>query len=232
MASADPPAVSVVMPVYNGNRFLERAVASLHAQTFAGWELLAVDDASQDDSHARLCRLAVADERVRVFHRAANGGPAAARNDALRQARGELVAYLDCDDEFYPDYLQLTWGHRHRSEVLVFGYDLVEERPGHALCGRVRPYDPRPHAAQLFTVNIVVPLGVAHRRTLLARAGLFDERLRYEEDWDLWRRFAQAGAAFTFVPARSGRYHVRPGSQARVAGGRPPAPLPKEGRAE
>lgn len=229
MASADLPAVSVVMPVYDGGRFLDRAVASLLAQTLAEWELLAVDDASTDDSHERLCRLAAADARVRVFRRAVNGGPAAARNDALRQARGELVAYLDCDDEFYPGYLQAAWEHRHRSEVLVFAYDQAEERPGHPEYGHVRSYDPRPHAARLFAVNIVVPLGVAHRRALLERVGLFDERLRYEEDWELWKRFACAGAAFTFVPARSGLYHVRGDSLARTAGGSPPAAPPHGG---
>lgn len=227
MASAIPPTVSVVMPVYNGGRFLDRAVASLLAQTLADWELLAADDASSDDSHDRLCRLASADARVRVFRRSVNGGPAAARNDALRQARGELVAYLDCDDEFYPDYLRTAWEHRHRSEVLVFAYDQAEERPGHPDCGRVRAYDPRPHAARLFAVNIVVPLGVAHRRSLLDRVGLFDERLRYEEDWELWKRFACAGAAFTFVPARSGLYHVRGDSLARTAAGGPPGASPR-----
>jgi hypothetical protein len=109
---------------------------------------------------------------------------------------------------------------RGRGDVLVFGYDLVEERPGHPGFGTTTPYDPRPHLARLPYENIVVPLGVVHRRDLLDRAGYFDESFgRHrdrEEDTDLWRRFAVAGAAFTFVPEKSGRYHVRADSLSRT----------------
>jgi glycosyltransferase involved in cell wall biosynthesis len=83
------------MPVYNGTRFLDRAVASVRAQTLADWELLAVDDASADGSAELLDRLATADPRVRVFRHATNRGQAAARNTALAAAGGEWVAYLD-----------------------------------------------------------------------------------------------------------------------------------------
>ncbi len=93
--STSPPAVSVVMPVFNGSAFLDRAVVSLRAQTFTDWELLAVDDASTDDSAARLDALAAADSPIQVFRHSANRSQAAARNTALRAARGELIAYLD-----------------------------------------------------------------------------------------------------------------------------------------
>ena len=215
------------MPVFNGSRFLDRAFGSLSNQTFRDWELLAVDDASTDDSAARLDNLASSDPRVRVLRHSVNRGQSAARNTALGAAHGELVAYLDQDDEFYPDHLERAWGLRDRADVLLFRYDLVEERPGNPNCGAVTTYDLALRARALFDETIAVPLGVVHRRDLLARTGGFDTALgRYrgeDEDGDLWRRFARAGARFAYVPERSGRYHVRADSVART---RPPAPPP------
>ncbi|MDB5313203.1 MAG: epsH 2 [Gemmataceae bacterium] len=220
------PAVSVVMPVYNGVRFLDRAVASVRRQTFPDWELLAVDDASADASAARLDALATADPRVRVFRHPANRGPAAARNTALAAARGDLVAYLDCDDEFYPDHLARAWDHRDKADVLLFRYDQVEDRPGAPGYGRVTPYDPAARREFLFAETIAVPLGVVHRRDLIARVGGFDEGLWRDEDGDLWRRFARAGARFTAVPHPSGRYYIRADSLARIGRAGSPDPPP------
>jgi hypothetical protein len=78
------------------------------------------------------------------------------------------------------------------------------------------PWDPSRRHDRLFRENIVTPLGVAHRRDLLARVGGFDERLRFEEDWDLWKRLARGGARFLFLPLKSGRYHIRPDSLSRA----------------
>jgi len=225
--AASAPAISVIMPVYNGMRFLQRAIASLQTQTYANWELLAVDDASTDDSADYLTTLATTDARIRVLRHPTNRGQSAARNTALKAARGELVAYLDQDDEFYPDHLARACERMGQSEVLVFRYDLVEERPNHPAVGTVTTYDPAARAHAMFEETITVPLGVVHRRALLSRTGLFDEALgkhrHQEEDSDLWRRFVRAGAQFTYVPERSGRYHVRADSFART---RPPAPPP------
>lgn len=217
------PAISVVMPVYNGGRFVRRAIQSVLAQTFSAWELLAIDDGSTDDSAALLDAAAAADPRIRVFRHPANRGLSAARNTALAAATGGWVAYLDCDDEFYPDHLARVWDGRGRGDVLVFRYDLVDERPG---CGdRVTTYDPEAHLGALVADTLAVPLGVAHRRALIDRVGGFDESLgRYRgrsEDAEMWRRFARAGAVFAFVAHRSGRYHIRSDSLARS---QPPPP--------
>jgi FkbM family methyltransferase len=210
------PFLSVIMPVYNGARFLERAVASARRQGYALWELIAVDDGSTDASLAVLRRLAAEDPRLRVLQLSSNGGVSAARNAGLREARGEWVAYLDCDDEFYPDHFARVFDSRELGDVLVFAYDLLEERPGLPGAGRAVAWDPRAAADRLMYQHVAVPLGVAHRRELLARAGAFDESLRRDEDSDLWRRFAQAGAAFRFLPHKSGLYHVRADSLSRT----------------
>ena len=87
----------------------------------------------------------------------------------------------------------------------------LDRRPGPTL---LRTWQPAELYPRLFERNLATPLGVAHRRSLLERVGLFQESLPgVEEDWDLWKRFAAAGASFLFVPRKSGRYHIRPGSR-------------------
>lgn len=208
------------MPVYNGISFLPRAVESLRRQSFTDWELLAVDDGSTDGSAGWLAGTAGADPRVRLFRHEANRGVSAARNTAIAHARGRLIAYLDHDDEYYPDHLARVWEWRDRGDVLVFRYDQVEERGGRADLGRVISYDPALRSGLMFHETIAVPLSVVHKPEWFDRAGRFDESLRRDVDGDLWRRFVRAGARFMFVPAKCGLYHVRSDSLSRTT---PPA---------
>ena len=208
------PVISVIMPVFNGTETVERALDSLRVQSFPQWELLAVDDGSADDSFELLTRAAAAEPRIRPFRLDRNRGPAAARNHGLVQARGEWITYLDCDDEYDAQYLQevAAWGGN--AEVLVFGYDLLQESAEGRAPTLLRTWQPAELYPRLFERNLATPLGVAHRRSLLERVGLFQESLPgVEEDWDLWKRFAAAGASFLFVPRKSGRYHIRAGSR-------------------
>jgi GT2 family glycosyltransferase len=121
------PLVSVIMPVYNGMATLERAVRSVQAQTFADWELLVVDDCSTDGSREAVASWAAVDPRIRPLCSAENRGPGAARNLGLRSARGEFIAYLDGDDEYDPQYLEHVARLRDKGDVLVFGYDFVQD---------------------------------------------------------------------------------------------------------
>jgi len=211
------PTISVILPVFNGSAFLERSVQSMRQQTFEEWELLAVDDGSTDASRSLLLEMARTDARIRVFGHSTNAGLSAARNTALGRARGSWVAYLDCDDEFYPDHLRRVFDWRERAEVLLFEYDIFEERIGHPSLGTEYRYETGRHVRRLGgDDSMPVPLGVAHRRALLDRVGLFDETLLALEDRDMWSRMGAAGATVAFVPAASGRYHVRSDSLARM----------------
>jgi glycosyltransferase involved in cell wall biosynthesis len=208
-----PSRISIIMPVFNGRDTLDRAVDSVIRQGLFAWELIVVDDGSTDESYARLLRWANRDRGIRVLRNEENRGPAAARNAALWHATGDLVAYLDGDDEYYPDYLEQVDRFGARADVLVFGYDLVHDDAGP---GSPRmTWDPGRRRDRLFVENIMTPLGVAHRRDLWAAVGGFDESLRFEEDWDFWKRLARAGASFAYLPLKSGLYHIREGSLSR-----------------
>lgn len=115
--------ISVLVPVYNADRYLGRCLDSVLAQTYRDFEIVAVDDGSTDGSASILDAYARRDpERVRVEHRA-NAGAAAARNRAIELARGDYLAFLDNDDWFDPDYLErLAAGAQEGADIVFGGY--------------------------------------------------------------------------------------------------------------
>ena len=100
-----PMNVSVVIPLYNKARHIARAIDSIVTQTYGDLELIVVDDGSSDGGGDIVRRYT--DPRIRLIVQA-NAGPGAARNRGLREAKGELVAFLDADDQWLPDYLQTS----------------------------------------------------------------------------------------------------------------------------
>lgn len=97
--------ISVIIPVYNVEKYLNRGVESVLCQTYKNFELLLVDDGSTDES-ARMCdEWAKKDERINVIHRP-NGGVSSARNEGIKKARGEYLLFLDADDEFTSGLLE------------------------------------------------------------------------------------------------------------------------------
>ncbi len=100
------PRISVIMPVYQAENFLEQSVGSVLAQSFQDWELLLVDDGCRDGSPKLCDRFAQQDQRIRVFHRKKNAGVSEARNLGLHEAKGEYIAFLDAADAFLPRALE------------------------------------------------------------------------------------------------------------------------------
>lgn len=117
------PFFSVIIPVYNVEAYLQQAVESILQQSFRDIELILVDDGSTDGSAALCDAIAAKDSRVIVYHKA-NGGAAAARNDGIRFAKGEFVAFLDSDD--YWEDLQIL--QKAADKISKTGADVVEGR--------------------------------------------------------------------------------------------------------
>ena len=119
------PKISVIVPVCNVEQYLPRCIDSILAQTFKNFELLLVDDGSQDSS-GRICdEYATKDNRIRVFHKE-NGGVSSARNLGLDNARGEWLAFIDADDWISPDFLDIT--DSNNAEVIEKGYTVYNEK--------------------------------------------------------------------------------------------------------
>lgn len=103
------PKISVIVPVYNVEKYLRRCIDSILAQTFSDFELLLIDDGSKDRSGDICDEYALKDQRIKVFHNS-NQGASAARNFGLSKAKGEYVSFIDSDDwmesTYYEDFLE------------------------------------------------------------------------------------------------------------------------------
>jgi glycosyltransferase involved in cell wall biosynthesis len=123
------PEISVIMPVYNGGKWLDAAVESVLSQAFRNLELLLVDDGSDDGSAARCDALAHQDDRVRVIHQE-NAGISAARNAGLEAAKSEYVAFCDDDDCYMPGYLAAAYDYAQqcRADLVRMDFRLLRER--------------------------------------------------------------------------------------------------------
>ncbi|HET8898233.1 MAG TPA: glycosyltransferase family A protein [Rhodanobacteraceae bacterium] len=182
--------VSVVMPVYDAARWLPQALDSVLAQSHANFEVVAVDDGSRDASADILARYAAADARVRVL-RQANAGVAAARNAAIRAARGDYVAFLDADDRWHPDKLtrQLATLRKHAAQICYAAYWRVDEED--AVLGQVLP-PPALDAQAMLCSNFIGNLTGLYARSL----GDIPIRRMGHEDYAFWlEQVRRAGGA-------------------------------------
>lgn len=190
--------ISVVIPLYNKEHHVLRAVESVLGQTHAELELVVVDDGSKDGGAALV--EAVADRRVRL-HRQPNGGVSAARNRGVALTSAPLVAFLDADDAWEPDFLAnvRALADRHPEAVgVAMNYTVVSPDGSRAL-----GVDPARAPAQLLDPLAYFRIGkhgppvssssVAVRRDALLAAGGFPEGVRLGEDIDTWLRLLFEG---------------------------------------
>ncbi len=117
--------ISIIIPVYNGEKYLKRCLDSILSQTYENWELLLIDDGSTDLSSS-ICDDYTSDARISVIHRQ-NGGQATARNEGIVQSKGEYVSFVDCDDWLEPDMYEsmIRICQLHKVEIVACGY--IEE---------------------------------------------------------------------------------------------------------
>ena len=216
------PLISVIMPVYNGARFLEKTLASLLAQTCADWELIVVDDGSTDTTPEILARY---DDPRFVKIRKANGGEAQTRNVGLQQATGEFIAFLDADDLYLPtalaDMSHFLAAHPEFDALFSNGY-LCDENEN--ILSQLTD-----HRSGIYTGNILeplvltadvltVPVCTLTRRAVIQQHQVeFDEQLVIGPDWDFWIRLARY-ARFGYLDALTCMYRVHLTNITRTSG--------------
>lgn len=206
-----------MIPAYNAAETLPETLASLSAQTFTGFEAVVVDDGSQDDTaqRAREC----GDPRVRVLS-VENGGVAAARNHGIDASQAELIAFLDADDLWEPDKLQLQidalYAHPDAGICVTAATRIDREsRPlGPTL---FRHADDVTEALLLESMIVGCISSGLIRRPLLEQLGGFDPRFSQCADWDLWLRLSLAGR-FVVLDEALVRYRTHVGNMSSNLG--------------
>ena len=187
------PVVSVILPTFNRLQYLRCAVDSVLAQTLTEWELIIADDGSDEATVDYLRRLQSL-TRIKVIWLSHCGNPSAVRNAALREARGEYIAFLDSDDLWMPTKLArqvavLQAGGACR--WVYTGYAQVDESGRRTIHRGARQWTP--HRGAIFEPLLRLEAAVATAtvlvdRHLLAKVGAFDEELLMFEHYDLWMR--------------------------------------------
>lgn len=199
----DGELISVVIPAYNRERTIARAIAAVLAQTYATIEIVVVDDASVDGTAATV--EALGHSKVRLVRHERNRGAAAARNTGVAEARGAWIAFQDSDDDWLPEKLARQAAHMASLSGDYVATFCTKIDYG---CDQNRNYgrrlvscmpDPREDIRsgdlhrRLMRGNIIGPQTVLIEKAAFLAAGGFDTRLRNNEDWDFFIRLSERG---------------------------------------
>lgn len=186
------PFVSIIIPTYNRPEQLVHAIKSVLKQTYTALEAIVVNDCGVDVSKILE---AFNDHRIVHIRHKKNKGLAVTRNTGIRTAKGKYIAYLDDDDEFYPNHIQTLVDKLENSNFKAAYTDgeirLYKERNGEIfLSNKFVKHSYEFDPLKILTQNYIPVLCLMHEKSCLDHVGLFDETMRVHEDWDLWARLS------------------------------------------
>ena len=213
MKSPSSPLVSIIIPCYKAEKELPEALASIHSQSYSHWEVIAVNDAWADSTQTIIENFSKAHPNHRVVFEKhfQNQGLGATRNTGMSLARGELIAFLDHDDIWEPDHLELSvlalkesqfslsysrvkaFDHSKRSPDWIWGP--TEEELAH-------------FPDSLFGRNYITPSSVVFKRVLLEELGPMDTdpKVHFCEDHEYWMRAVAKNSKLTLLDKITVRY--------------------------
>lgn len=181
--------VSIVIPTYNRSNLLLKAIKSLQTQTYQDFEIIIVDDCSNDDTEEAVGKLD--DPRIRYIKHETNKGGSEARNTGLKSAKGNFVGFLDSDDQWLPDKLEKQmklFKHNLSAGVVYTGVKVVK---GDRVTEKVVPRYRGDILSKLFEGNCLnTTSSILVKKELLDEVGGFDGSLPSCQDWDLYIRLA------------------------------------------
>lgn len=177
--------ISVIIPTYNSEETIQRALNSVVVQTFAPSEIIVVDDCSVDKTYEILDRFRLENSgknNIRLFKNSQNSGPAHTRNKGIQEATGDWIAFLDADDFWHPQKLEIQMEVATKSNCQFIGStckivpEVNERITGSPQFKTLKPY-------QFLFKNFFVTPSVIIKRTSLLQ---FSEEMKHSEDYDLW----------------------------------------------
>lgn len=200
------PAISAILPVYNGQAYVREAVESILAQTFTDFELIIINDGSTDGSGAILRELAARDQRIVLVERA-NGGLVSALNEGIERARAELIARMDADDVAMPERFALQHARMEAEPELgvpqlglLGSFIRIMDKTGRIIRQGDYPISPAEAAHFLEHGCPVAHPTVMMRREAVVQAGGYRNLFSHCEDYDLWLRISELGYGIANLP--------------------------------
>lgn len=204
--------ISIIMPVYNKEKYIRKAIDSIKSQTFLDWQLIIVDDGSTDSSLS-ICQEYV-DDRILVFH-VENGGVSRARNIGLSKAQGEYVTFVDADDYVSECYLDTLYNYR--SDLLICGLTKVNSKGKvlesilPALKGEqtIQKVAEEFYKEQINTGIYGFVAGKLIKREVIKNNKIyFDEKIKLAEDYDFYLKVYQSVNKISFIQC-SGYFYLQ-----------------------
>lgn len=220
--------VDIILPVYRGRRWVGKTIDSVLAQTYPHWHLAIVDDESPDDTldYVKEAYRGCGD-RISFLRLAHHRGSGGARMEAIRQAHGDVIAFIDQDDRWHPQKLAYQVERLQRAPVVEAVHTDVQciDSYGQRLRGRADrenarrariPYDrlePDALARHLFLrADVIRLVSALVRRRPFEQIGGFDETLSSGEDWEFWVRFAASGYRIAHLATPLTERRLHPGN--------------------
>lgn len=212
------PKVSVIIPTYNCQDFIVRAIKSVLGQTFQDFELIIIDDGSTDKTKEIVEEFIKKDKRIKYIYQENSGGPAKPLNTGIKNSKGEYITFLDSDDEWLPKklekQLELFESSTNKNLGLVSCNALcLEENPQKILGeNKIPNFSSREEAFKkiLRDCFILSESSILTKKEILNRVGFFDEdvRVKGSQDWELYLRVIK-NYDFSFLPEPLLKYYFR-----------------------
>jgi len=206
--------ISTIIPLYNGESYIQQAMESVFSQTVPPMELIVVNDGSTDNARA-LIESMQAPFPIRLVHQD-NAGQSSARNHGARLAKGDILAFLDQDDVWYPDHLERLAAPFHTNSRLGWAYSDVDEidRNGQMVTLNLLSTLPIKHPKQsliqlLCEDMLILPSACLVLKRAFDSVNGFDENLSGSEDDDLFLHLFRAGYAHEFFPKAFSQQRLR-----------------------
>jgi len=212
------PSVSIIMPIYNSSKWISDSIKSVVNQSFDNWELIIVNDGSTDNS-VEIIQQYLNDKRIKLFHQK-NLGPANARNIGISNCNGEFLAFLDSDDIWLHEKLQiqLQFFESNPHIGLVYSnYNLFYDNPKLTFpLKQSNWFHTWPDNHRLLVYDFIGILTVVVRTSIIKELGGFNENLFGTEDWDLWIKVAQFNK-ISKIEKVTASYRVHPDGLSQTA---------------
>lgn len=204
--------ISVIIPVYNGEKYIKECIESAQKQTFSSYEIIVVDDGSTDTTLDTITKF----ENITVLIKP-NGGTASALNCGIRNAKGQWIKWLSADDVMKPDCLEKLFENLKETDRIYYtNYEIIDEN-GNFVKNFIEPIRKEPELWSFFFGN--GSSSIIHK-SVFEKCGMFDEDLGHSEDYEFWLRATQAyGVKMQLIPEVTIQYRRHPDQLTNKVGG-------------
>ncbi|MGV0795813.1 glycosyltransferase family 2 protein [Mycolicibacterium elephantis] len=198
--------MSVITPTYNCAKYIEEAISSVQSQTYDNWELVIVDDCSDDNTYELVRRIAQGEPRIRLFRHDVRRGAGPARTEALNQSKGRFIAYLDGDDVWYPQKLerQVNFMLKNQCGFSCVSYEVVNDA-GKPLNKPIYML-PKVDYVGYLTNNLLQTVGIMADTDIVDKNLLRMPPIKRRQDVATWLQILKAGHANHGLPEVLAQY--------------------------